>query len=786
MLLVSYAAKADGDFNINTGTGTGLGNGMTFTDGTLTIVADGTYTINASGEQTTNRIVVSSDIRATITLNDVYIDQSAILDGACAFDMTGATVSIMLEGDNILKSLSGAGLQAPSGSTLVIDGSGSLTANGGGDSAGIGGGGGSTSGTITISGGNITATGGANGAGVGGGYCNGGSRITINGGNVTATGGGDAAGIGGGRYGSGVITINGGYITAFGGNGYSIGSGYNAGISTITIDGGCVIANNIGGPGVYTGGTLTMNGYAFVDASLVRDNSSKGGGILFNANTGTLYGNIVLTVNATIPTGKTLTIPSGKALIIAKGKTLTNNGTIKNNGTIDNCNGTLINNGTIEGADPTCEFTTLPTPSDEHILYVKQDGTGNGSSWENAYPNLADPLFVAKSNPDIHQIWVAEGRYIPRHKAGDGTQDQDKAFVLVEGVKIYGGFPADANDTEHTSISTRGHAPLLNATILSGDLDNNDGDNFTNNGENACHVIIGANISNVTVLDGFTVTGGNAATSGGITLNTVNRVVKVLSENGGGIYNETSSPLLTNITISGNMASYYGGGICNYSSSPTLTNVTVSGNTASTDGGGIFNSSSSTVLTNVTINRNTASHFGGGIYNVGSSLTLTNVTISGNTANSYYGGGIYNFYNSSLTLTNVTISGNTASTYGGGIYNDSPSLKLYNTIVWGNNTEIYIVGSAPEYYHSLVKGVTTEDENGNLDGSINPVFVLPATAPAPTTTGNYRLSACSSLIDAGDNDLYENETASGRDLSSDVDLDGNPRLFGRKHRLGRV
>jgi hypothetical protein len=66
---------------------------------------------------------------------------------------------------------------------------------------------------------------------------------------------------------------------------------------------------------------------------------------------------------------------------------------------------------------------------------------------------------------------------------------------------------------------------------------------------------------------------------------------------GGGIYNtNSSSPILTNVTISGNSAGDYGGGMCNhFSSSPDIRNSIVWGNTAPT-GPAVFNDSSTPVF----------------------------------------------------------------------------------------------------------------------------------------------------------------------------------------------
>lgn len=63
-------------------------------------------------------------------------------------------------------------------------------------------------------------------------------------------------------------------------------------------------------------------------------------------------------------------------------------------------------------------------------------------------------------------------------------------------------------------------------TILSGDLNGNDGPNFTNNAENCYYVLTGSGTDETDILDGFTITGGNS--------NTLRPY-----HAGGGIYNQT-------------------------------------------------------------------------------------------------------------------------------------------------------------------------------------------------------------------------------------------------------
>jgi hypothetical protein len=264
--------------------------GWSYATNILTITANGTYTITmatAGSTTTADRVVVNSGVTANITLNGVSIDRSA--DGsytntASAFNMTGATVNLTLQGSNTLKSgAMCAGLQAPSGTTLAIDGSGSLSAMGGLSGAGIGGGNLGNGGIITIHGSMVTATGGDQGAGIGGGQRGNGGTITIHGGTVTATGGLTGAGIGGGwgdgsgNGSGGTITIHDGMVTTTGGYfGSGIGGGRDGAGGTITIDGGTILATGgFGGAGIGSGyspsgaasGTITITGDANVSAA---------------------------------------------------------------------------------------------------------------------------------------------------------------------------------------------------------------------------------------------------------------------------------------------------------------------------------------------------------------------------------------------------------------------------------------------------------------------------------------------------------------------------------------
>ena len=165
------------------------------------------------------------------------------------------------------------GIHVPAGSTLTIQGTGTLKASGSDLGSGIGGGRELACGNIVIEGGDITATAGDCSAGIGSGYDSPCGTITISGGTVTATGGDKGAGIGSGCYGAscGDIVIEGGNITATAGDyAAGIGSGLRSSCGDITIQNTVtkVTANkgsdapySIGiGSGTSTCGTVTIGG----------------------------------------------------------------------------------------------------------------------------------------------------------------------------------------------------------------------------------------------------------------------------------------------------------------------------------------------------------------------------------------------------------------------------------------------------------------------------------------------------------------------------------------------
>jgi hypothetical protein len=351
-------------------------------------------------------------------------------------------------------------------------------------------------------------------------------------------------------------------------------------------------------------------------------------------------------------------------------------------------------------------FGSAGQASAASVIYVRYNAIGlnNGTSWANAYTDLQSALAAAVSG---QQIWVAQGTYYPTT-----TTDRTISFDLRAGVAVYGGFAGG-----ETLLSQRNFT--AHVTALSGDI-GTAGDTS----DNSFQVVVGSSTDNTAVLDGFTVSGGNADGGypvyfgGGIrnergspTLRNLVVEYNHASGGGGGIYNWESSPILKNVTIQGNGTDYGGGGMQNELSSPLLTNVAFIYNTAFTVGGGMYNEGASNpTLTDVVfwgnaaaVSAGAAGTQGGGMENVNSNPTLTNVTFYQNLAG--YGGGMHNSESSPI-LTNVTFSANSASSWGSGMYNDNSSNPaISDGIFWGDvNTEVINTISTSSFTDSIVQG----------------------------------------------------------------------------------
>ena len=402
-------------------------------------------------------------------------------------------------------------------------------------------------------------------------------------------------------------------------------------------------------------------------------------------------------------------------------------------------------------------------------IYVNSSsggGANNGSSWEDAYLSLQDALAAATSGDDI---WVAQGTYYPDEGMGQTNGDRSATFALKSGVKVYGGF---SNTGEPIQLDRN---PDLYPVVLSGDIDQNDGEGFQNNENNSFHVLTAADLDVAAVLDGFEIIAGNAG--GGSYPESV----------GGGLFCPNSKDLsVTHCKFNGNFAAEDGGGIYLFGESILLTDCSFRRNSCLIGGGAILiEGSGSTIsedaiiLTNCSFQGNSAQDGGAVLDDSSRTTRFVNCSFQGNLGEN---GGALHFSAASATLINCSLQGNSALK-GGAVFNFVSTTELKNCILWANseNGSISAEGaslinenqSSSSFFHCLVQNMDlTSTGVGNFNGNDstnNPRFVAQLNPSlAPSAMGDLRLLSGSPALNSGSDD--ENTTV--------LDLIGNPRKVG--------
>lgn len=374
------------------------------------------------------------------------------------------------------------------------------------------------------------------------------------------------------------------------------------------------------------------------------------------------------------------------------------------------------------------------------VVYVDKDagGANNGSSWADAYNHLQDALMFA---PQGAAICVAQGIYRPdefvlSHRPNLGKEE---TFKLRNRIAIRGGYAGfghadpgarDVNEYE---------------TILSGDLAENDIDladaadllGDSSREDNSYHVVTGHDTNQTAVLDGFTITGGNANHGywvayygGGITADAGRftllncRIEANVAAQGGGLHIGSGGATLSGCTFTGN-AAFHAGGMINGAAETTVTDCAflhnyadtgggatictdaafkrctfVRNRAAASNGGAVNNDCSGPTFDQCTFIENSAPYAGGAISNYEGHLVITNCGFIANSSDrggaiyqgdthsiltgcefidndANTGGGIMNVGYSYPTLTDCNFTGNSAE-YGGGFYNTTGSHPTFN------------------------------------------------------------------------------------------------------------
>ncbi|MHC4158324.1 MAG: LamG-like jellyroll fold domain-containing protein [Planctomycetota bacterium] len=345
--------------------------------------------------------------------------------------------------------------------------------------------------------------------------------------------------------------------------------------------------------------------------------------------------------------------------------------------------------------------------------YVDDDrgSNGSGDSWDTAFKYLQDAL--ASDNLKAgDEIWVAGGIYKPT----TSTTNRSASFQLKAGVTIKGGYAGLSESGPDRDIRDI-HAY---ETILSGDIDGGG----TPSG-NSYHVVKVAWGLEGVVIDGFTITGGNADGSWP-------------DDEGGGIHCEGSDPIIANCLIADNDSSAMGGGIWYNTKNGAINNCAIVDNSSGGTGGGLQLEGLWPIVTGCVFVGNEAED-GGGVYDgtlYGS--TITNCTFSGNRADDD-GGALASSYISTPQLTNCILWGDDA--VGSGDEISGSATVSYSCVEGGwsgsNNIDddpLFGNSSLPAGYDGIYG---TWDDGLQLEGTSSPCY---GTGEGGTDMGAYQFT----------------------------------------------
>ena len=397
-----------------------------------------------------------------------------------------------------------------------------------------------------------------------------------------------------------------------------------------------------------------------------------------------------------------------------------------------------VQNGTIDiGA-----FEYQPV-SISRIRYVKQDGTGNGTSWENASGDLQRMIDeLADNNPQglPGEVWVAAGTYEPQSQLIQGT-GYSASFRMRDGISVYGGFASgESSKTEREKKEGGMPWEFKNQTVLMAAyyVRNESNPSFTSNKwtltSDSRHVVWFApmpdeegTFTQPTYLDGVTIMGGYAQGGTGVD--------DFKTDRGAGVYMDGRNTYLTNSIVKENYATGNGGGV--YLKGGRVQSSLIYNNNADQNGGAVYVDDRGLVHRSMLTNNSARN--GAGVYLdnqqptdgeedhpeylILSTCVVSNNTASGNGAVYCDEGGVLLqntiTNNQCVTATDAT-DPNASQT--GGIYINRYAL-VANSVIWnnrmsdGNNIPMYAKNPTADkvrFMYNAISGVNNAVWNNTL------------------------------------------------------------------------
>lgn len=407
--------------------------------------------------------------------------------------------------------------------------------------------------------------------------------------------------------------------------------------------------------------------------------------------------------------------------------------------------------------------------SADRILRVKPDGNdaNNDSDWGNALRSVQEAINRLAERGQGGEVWVKAGTYQPSvYMSGEST-DRSAAFVMKDGVSVYGGFEGN-EETRAERDNKKGSMPwqYTHPTVFVGNAyggaatggggkcEYNEADNkWSVTGSNSNHVVWFANLDgtafkNVTVLDGVTIKGGSAQ-------ETVGTKENFFGDRGAGVY-MAGNAYLTNCVVTENAATGKGGGVYLYGGRIIGSLLY---NNEGQQGGAVYVDNSGIVLRSMLTNN--SGYDGAAVYMVSDTewtdgsmhpeyQILSTSVVSNNT--SRHNGAVY--CNQGGVMLQTTMVNNVSvgtvdpadneSAQTGGLYVKGYGLSV-NSVLWNNlikerNVPMYAVNPTVKtvrFFNTAVSGMNnsvwnntlqqdmvslSDDNSSNTEGVITPDF----------------------------------------------------------------
>lgn len=435
------------------------------------------------------------------------------------------------------------------------------------------------------------------------------------------------------------------------------------------------------------------------------------------------------------------------------------------------------------------------------IRYVKQGGTGDGTSWTNASGDIQRMIDdLADNNPGGQpgEVWIAEGEYEPQTQLISNAS-YSASFRMRDGISVYGGFAGGEASKTERKLKTKPegeevmpwefeHTTVLKAAYY-------DRKNLTLNGNkwtltsDSRHVVWFAPMqgedpfTQVTTLDGVTIMGGYAQGNTGLD--------DFYTDRGAGVYMDGENAYLTNCTVTENNATGNGGGV--YLRNGRVQSSLIYNNNSDQNGGGVYVDDQGLVHRSMLANNSARN--GAGVYLdnsdeaqllpeylILSTCVVSNNTASGNGAVYCNQGGVLLqntiVNNKCVTATDLT-DPNASQT--GGVYINYYALVI-NSVLWNNimqstgtNIPMYAKNPAANrvrFLYNAMSGVNNAvwndirqeqtlslvDENKGGENTIGPRFEEPAQGSEFGSTSLE--SAVGILASLGSSDNFQARTVS--------------------------